>query len=196
VSTTQIYPSGIPSPLPDPFHHKHTNIEKRVIIASLKTEVYPHLTHSEPSKSDQHHTPSYINLYQTCGFIIKMLIIIIRQNGTISVAARCKKNNVFGRPNSVSWVPVPLRTWITSALPLFVLCVGRGLAINRSPVKGVLACLKRLYSYFQKLILNWNRPEGLIHRGQGEEMGIQLDYTKKFRRLSQGTNNTVNESGM
>jgi hypothetical protein len=51
VSTAQIYPLDIPSPL----HHKHINIEKRVITASLKTKVYHHWTHSEPAKSNQHY---------------------------------------------------------------------------------------------------------------------------------------------
>jgi hypothetical protein len=47
--------------------------------------------------------------------------------------------------------------------------------MGRSPDQKVLACLKDLYLYFQKLILNWNKLEGIIRKGK--EMGIQLDST-------------------
>jgi hypothetical protein len=46
-------------------------------------------------------------------------------------------------------------------------CAGRGLAMRRSPIQRVLPTVSKIHSF--RLILNANRPEGLIR--QEEEGG-------------------------
>jgi hypothetical protein len=68
-----------------------------------------------------------------------------------------------------SWVRIPLKVWMPVCVySVFVLsCVGSDLETGRSSVQGVPPIRYQIRSF--RLILNWNRPQSLIRKEQGQK---------------------------
>jgi hypothetical protein len=83
----------------------------------------------------------------------------------VTVAAPSKAPNVFARSNTGILVRILLEAWISVRLSsVFVFALRRGW----SPVRGVLPTIYRIHRY--RLILMWNRPQGLIRKVQDESL--------------------------